>query len=98
MLASVSEGDETHVLAGNPSEMKRGHKSMARGSWCVLMMTAFGAAGAFAQNPLSTDTKFWYDTIKKDVIAAADDMPEANYSFKPAPTVRSFGEIIGHIA
>jgi hypothetical protein len=25
-------------------------------------------------------------------------MTEANYSFKPAPTVRSFGEIIGHLA
>ena len=62
--------------------------------WCVL-----GVSGAlFAQNPLSTDTKFWYDTIKKDIIAAAEDMPEANYSFKPAPPVRTFGEIVGHIA
>ena len=25
-------------------------------------------------------------------------MPEANYSFKPTPEVRSFGEILGHVA
>jgi uncharacterized damage-inducible protein DinB len=25
-------------------------------------------------------------------------MPEENYSFKPAPRVRSFGQILGHIA
>lgn len=29
---------------------------------------------------------------------AAEQMPEADYAFKAAPTVRSFGEIIGHVA
>ena len=29
---------------------------------------------------------------------AAEQMPEAEYAFKAAPTVRSFGEIIGHVA
>ncbi|MES2306632.1 MAG: DinB family protein [Gemmatimonadota bacterium] len=32
------------------------------------------------------------------VLASAEDMPEAKYSFKPTPEVRSFGEIIGHVA
>jgi uncharacterized damage-inducible protein DinB len=64
----------------------------------VLLMFGVLSGLALAQNPLSTDTKFWYDTIKKDVIRAAEKMPEENYSFKPAPTVRSFGQIVGHIA
>ena len=32
------------------------------------------------------------------VIAAAEKMPEANYSFKPVPEVRSFGQLVGHLA
>ena len=39
-----------------------------------------------------------YDTIKRDIVEAADAVPESEYSFKPTPEVRSFGEIIGHIA
>jgi uncharacterized damage-inducible protein DinB len=67
-------------------------------SQVLLMFGALSALALQAQNPLSTDTKFWYDTIKKDVIRAAEKMPEENYSFKPASTVRSFGQIIGHVA
>jgi uncharacterized damage-inducible protein DinB len=51
-----------------------------------------------AQNPLSSDSKFFYGIIKGFVTKAAEKMPEQNYSFKPTPEVRSFGEIIGHIA
>lgn len=31
-------------------------------------------------------------------IAAAQEMPEENYSFKPTPEVRSFGQLVGHVA
>jgi uncharacterized damage-inducible protein DinB len=31
-------------------------------------------------------------------VAAAEKMPEENYSFKPTPDVRSFGQIVGHVA
>lgn len=32
------------------------------------------------------------------VVSAAEKMPEENYSFKPTPEVRSFGQLIGHVA
>ncbi|MDZ7638665.1 MAG: DinB family protein [Bryobacterales bacterium] len=32
------------------------------------------------------------------IIKAAENMPESNYSFKPVDTVKSFGEIAGHVA
>jgi uncharacterized damage-inducible protein DinB len=32
------------------------------------------------------------------VIAAAEKMPEESYSFKPSPDVRSFGQLVGHLA
>jgi len=65
---------------------------------CAVLCTVMSASALQAQNPLSTDTKFWYTTIKGFAIKAAEKMPEANYSFKPAPEVRTFGQIIGHIA
>lgn len=65
---------------------------------CAALCMAMGASALHAQNPLSTDTKFWYTTIKTDTIRAAEKMPEADYSFRPAPEVRTFGQIVGHIA
>lgn len=65
----------------------------------LLTAAAMACAGGLqAQDPLSADAKFWYSSIKAYVIRAAEKMPEANYSFKPAPEVRAFGQIVGHIA
>ena len=37
-------------------------------------------------------------TIRRNLIEAAEAMPAADYSFKPTPQVRSFAELIGHVA
>jgi uncharacterized damage-inducible protein DinB len=39
-----------------------------------------------------------WNRIKRLVAASADAMPEANYSFRPTADVRTFGELIGHLA
>lgn len=39
-----------------------------------------------------------YEMVKGYVTQSAELMPEANYSFKPTPDVRSFGELVGHVA
>ncbi|HLW77291.1 MAG TPA: DinB family protein [Bryobacteraceae bacterium] len=39
-----------------------------------------------------------YAAIKNNVSKAADQMPENEYSFKASPDIRTFGELIGHIA
>ena len=49
-------------------------------------------------NPLSTGNKALYTNVKNNVIKAAEKMPEANYSFKPTDSVRSFGQLVGHVA
>jgi DinB family protein len=68
--------------------------------WTVTFVTiCFGMAVASAQdNPFSGDAKGSYTGIKNTITRAADKMPEANYSFKPVPEVRTYGEIIAHIA
>ena len=57
-----------------------------------------GAVALNAQNPFSTDTKNSYEGTKKTVLAAADEMSEADYSFKASPAERTYGAIVGHIA
>ena len=49
-------------------------------------------------NPISADLKSAWSQIKGYVARAADKMPEDQYSFKPTPEVRSYGQLIGHIA
>jgi uncharacterized damage-inducible protein DinB len=39
-----------------------------------------------------------YEMVKSELIRSAELMPEANYSFKPTPAVRSYGQLIGHMA
>ena len=42
-------------------------------------------------NPLSTEARQAYATVKNDILKSAEKMPEENYGFKPAPRVRTFG-------
>jgi uncharacterized damage-inducible protein DinB len=67
--------------------------------WTLTMMGAlFGSAALNAQNPLSTDTKNFYTGTKNTITKAADEMPEADYSFKASSPERTYGAMIGHIA
>ncbi len=77
-------------------------------TFCFMFTLAVVPLMTFAQtpataptppaNPISTSEKGVYGFMSASVIAAAEKMPEANYSFKATPEVRSFGQIVGHIA
>ena len=56
------------------------------------------AQAAPLANPITASEKGLYSFVSGAVIAAAQKMPEENYSFKPTPDVRSFGQIVGHVA
>ena len=64
----------------------------------TISLLLLGGCAAFAQNPISDGQKFVYNLVKNNITRAAEKMPEENYSFKPTPEVRSFGQLIGHIA
>ena len=49
-------------------------------------------------NPITASEKGVYSFVSNAVIGAAQKMPEENYSFKPTPEVRSFGQLVGHVA
>jgi uncharacterized damage-inducible protein DinB len=57
------------------------------------------AAVALAQdNPYSGFNKVAYTRVKSVVLRSAEKMPEENYGFKPTDAVRSYGQILGHVA
>jgi len=56
------------------------------------------AATLRAQDPFSAETKNFYTSIKNNIIKSAEKMPEDNFSFQPTKEVRTFGQIIGHVA
>jgi uncharacterized damage-inducible protein DinB len=68
----------------------------------VLLTTAAPAQSSgqakSPDNPLSTFDKFAYGQTKNNLLRSAEKMPEENYSFKPTDSVRSFGQIVGHVA
>ena len=64
----------------------------------IVTITLACAGAIQAQNPLSAETKSMYNSIKTNLIKSAEKMPEANYSFKPTPEVRSYAQLIGHVA
>jgi len=46
---------------------------------------------------LTAEAKAGWNSISKNIVASAEKMPEESFAFRPAPSVRSFGELIGHV-
>ncbi|PYT29910.1 MAG: DinB family protein [Acidobacteria bacterium] len=61
-------------------------------------LTALLLDAQTASDPLSAGNKGIYSIVKNNVVKAAEKMPEENYAFKPTPEVRSFGQLVGHVA
>ncbi len=55
------------------------------------------AAAPSARTGAEAVRRSW-NTVTDYVTRAAEQMPEADYAFKPTPEVRSFGELIAHVA
>src|SRR5215470_2865104 len=55
-------------------------------------------SGWSQENPMSAFTKRIYGFQKDILIRSAEKMPEENYSFRPTEEIRSYGQIIGHLA
>src|SRR3954470_18860522 len=61
-------------------------------------LASTGALSAQTANPMSTEAKQAYTRIKDNLLKMAEKMPEENYAFKPVPEIRSFGQLVGHVA
>jgi len=50
------------------------------------------------ENPATASAIAFYTIGKSNIIAGAELMPAADYSFRPTKDVRTFGELVAHIA
>ena len=71
----------------------------------VLAALAVVVAGQTAGAPadtaapyLSEIRQYYYEAMKRNVSAMADKMPEAHFTYKPVPEIRSFAESVAHVA
>ena len=64
----------------------------------VLLAQQAPQAATAPANPITVSEKGLYSFMSNSVIGAAVKMLEENYSFKPTPEVRSFGQLVGHVA
>lgn len=57
------------------------------------------AASPSAQAPSVADAvRQMYNTVKNNLLKAADKMPDDGYAYKPTPEERSFGGWVAHVA
>ncbi len=72
--------------------------ALALASATLTLAQTPAAPAAPAANPFIAGQKFVYPYVMGIVVRAAEKMPEENYAFKPTPEVRSYGQILGHVA
>jgi uncharacterized damage-inducible protein DinB len=70
----------------------------------LLLIALVVAAPALAQETIPAQAAGMVKTmqsslnyVKDLIIRSAEQMPEADYAFKPTPEVRSFGQLVGHV-
>jgi uncharacterized damage-inducible protein DinB len=56
------------------------------------------AAQAQGDNAAVNTSKALWQQLTGFITMAAEETPESLYSFKPTPEVRSFGQLVGHVA
>ena len=69
----------------------------------LLCTSAFFSVSAFAQspasaNPIAAGVRTAWEGAKRNLTRSAEQMPETDYSFRPVDTVRTFGQILAHVA
>jgi len=53
---------------------------------------------ATAPNPLSTTISIFRSNMQDKIMKSAAEMPESKYNYRPTKDVRSFAEILNHVA
>ena len=59
--------------------------------------TDAGYADALSPS-MAAVAKAMHATIRRNLVEAAEQMPAGEYGFRPTPQVRTFGQLIGHVA
>ena len=65
---------------------------------CTLAFVAAASSLQAQGNPLQAGAQRTYGIVKGYITRAAEKMPEEHYAFKPTKDVRSFGQLVAHVA
>ena len=65
---------------------------------CASGVSAFAQGGGGMPPGIANEIKQSYNSVKTNLINAANAMPEAGYSFSPVPEEMSFGKWVAHVA
>jgi uncharacterized damage-inducible protein DinB len=60
--------------------------------------TSDGGFGEIASTSMASVAKAMHTIIRRNLVEAAEKMPVAEFAFKPTPDVRSFAQVVGHLA
>jgi uncharacterized damage-inducible protein DinB len=63
----------------------------------ITMLLAMATVSAFAQGPMAGSIQV-FTIAKTDILRSAEKVSDEVWNFKPTPEVRSFGELVAHVA
>jgi len=64
----------------------------------LISLSALAAGQTAEDNPQLASAKAFYDTVRTNILKAAEKMPEDKYAYKPSDDVRTYGQLLAHIA
>ena len=73
-------------------------------TFAIAVVLAGAPAGAQtkatpgAQGPIGKALQSSWDAAKNNIVQSAEVMPEQNYGFRPVDSVRTYGQILAHVA
>lgn len=73
-------------------------KHLLAGAMATAILLAPTSAVAQSANPLMDSVKAQMALVKGVLLKTAEKVPEPIWAFRPTPEVRTFGQIIGHVA
>jgi uncharacterized damage-inducible protein DinB len=78
--------------------MKEARMRALTGVAAVVMTLLAASAVAQTADPISQSVRQAWDDAKGNLQQSAELMPEADFAFKPTDQVRTFGQILAHVA
>src|SRR5262249_33661578 len=69
-----------------------------RNLFLLVSLSALAAGQTTTDNPQLASAKAFYETVRTNILKAAEKMPEDKYAYKPSDDVRTYGQLLAHIA
>lgn len=71
---------------------------MTRSLLAIFALACVSGLPMQAADPMSSDLKQSYTAVKNNLIKMAEKMPEDQYGYKPVDTIRTFAQMVAHVA